>query len=67
MFALDTAGNRRTDREPVRAVGKKMKGKAIPFKIPYWLRAIAFVMPDCWRVKGTSVASKLWSRLIIKR
>ena len=35
LFAFDTVGSSKTEREPVRAVGKKINGKAIPFKIPY--------------------------------
>ena len=67
LFALDTAGRSNTEREPVNAVGKKIKGKAMPFRIPYWLRAMDFVRPDCCRVRGTKVASKLCNRLIISR
>ena len=34
LLALETTGSSNTDKEPVRAVGKKINGNAIPFKIP---------------------------------
>ncbi len=66
-LASDTVGKRSTDRELGKADGNRIKGIAIPVKIPYTLSASLLFNPKSFKRKGISTASILLRRLTTKR
>ena len=58
-LGLCTVGSRTTARELVTAEGKKIKGRAMPVRTPYRLRASEWLSPKAISRLGTKMASRL--------